>query len=553
MLVPAALIGTVLSLAPQLPGKGLTFEVGLDSSGQFLGASTTSLEGPAMSSSARFVAFEAVLKTPPFANQIYVRDRQTGITKRVSNSPQGLPADRRCEAPSISDNGRYVLYLTRSTNLVPSMPTKFGYWQLYWHDRQTGATEIVSVDSTGASVDSNSFAAKVSNDGRWIAFANAGNVVPGDTNGRSDVFLRDRHEAVTRRVSVAANGGNTDDGSLVLDLSADGRHIAFASAARNISPLVKTNTYHAYVHDRVLGLTELVSLNSHGEPANAASGITFWFGFRPSGSISDDGRVVAFGSSASNLSPGATIPQESQVYVRDRATGVTEQISTYGSSTGPFLSPDGRFLAYFVADGSGKIYLYDRATGGTELMSIPPPGGSLSAPNNARAITLSADGNQVLFEGAYYLWIRDRSAPKPTPYCPPEPHPPGCTPTIWSWGHPSRFQPSGFRINANQIVNNRHGQFFYGVNGAAATPFKGSQLLCVAAPHKRVPGVQRTHGGKPSPTLCTGWLSMDFNTYMAKGIDPSLVLGTSVWLQGWVRLPGSADGLTGALAFVVLP
>src|SRR5205814_1700648 len=139
----------------------------------------------------------------------------------------------------------------------------------------------------------------------------ATNLVPGDTNGQSDVFVHDRQTRLTERVSVDSAGNQADGESASPALSADGRYVAFSSSATNLVPGDTNGQSDVFVHDRQTRITERVSVDSAGNQADGESA---------SPALSADGRYVAFSSSATNLVPGDTNGQ-SDVFVHDRRTG----------------------------------------------------------------------------------------------------------------------------------------------------------------------------------------------------------------------------------------
>src|SRR5919106_1755369 len=166
-----------------------------------------------------------------------------------------------------------------------------------------GVTERVSVSSAGAEADSSSEMAAISADGRFVAFASlASNLVENDTNGVADVFVRDRVNGTTERVSVSSKGREGDGHSGIVGvagypaISADGRFVAFQSNADNLAPEDGNLVDDVFVHDRVTGTTERVSVSSSGVGGNGTSS-------RPD--ISADGGVVGFHSKAENPVPGA--------------------------------------------------------------------------------------------------------------------------------------------------------------------------------------------------------------------------------------------------------
>jgi hypothetical protein len=159
-----------------------------------------------------------------------------------------------------------------------------------------GCTERVSVDSAGNQGNDYSFYPAISADGRFVAFGSlADNLVPDDTNGTYDVFVHDRKTGATKRISVDSAGNQGNEGSYDPAISADGRFVAFWSAADNLVPGDTNGTVDVFVHDRKTGTTKRVSVDSAGNQGNSDS-------YDPA--ISADGRFVAFSSWANNLVPG---------------------------------------------------------------------------------------------------------------------------------------------------------------------------------------------------------------------------------------------------------
>ena len=252
-----------------------------------------------------------------------------------------------------------------------------------------GSVELISVSSGGVQGNQDSEAASISTDGRYVAFASfADNLVPEDTNTFADIFVRDRLNGTTERVSVGANGRQSDGDSGILNLmgapsiSADGRFVAFSSMASNLAGRDTNGNSDVFVHDRLTGTTELVSVAIGG---GAATGID--------PSISGDGRFVSFASNAFDLVPGET-DFRTHVYVRDRQAGTTELVDitsdgTRGDSDAftSELSADGRYVAFDTfadnlapndGDGSVDVFVHDRQTHTTEgISTIAPSTGGL--------------------------------------------------------------------------------------------------------------------------------------------------------------------------------
>jgi uncharacterized repeat protein (TIGR01451 family) len=274
-----------------------------------------------------------------------------------------------------------------------------------------GVTEWVSVSSDGIGANNQSDMPAISGDGRFVAFVSlADNLVPGDTNGFADTFVHDRLTDITERVSVSSREreGNADSGLIGVAaypaISADGRFVAFVSQADNLVSGDRNVNADVFVRDRLLGTTERVSVNSAGQEADIG-------GEGPA--ISADGRFVAFQSQAQNLVPGGNpFLFVDQVYVHDRATGTTEIISVSAAgepgnslNVQADISADGHFVVFSsFADNlvpgpqsSGlQVYLRDRTTGTieriTENTAGEPGDGSSDLPK------VSLDGRFIAFQ-----------------------------------------------------------------------------------------------------------------------------------------------------------
>jgi Tol biopolymer transport system component len=353
-------------------------------------------------------------------------------TERISISTSGEQPNDGCYAPSISGDGRFVAFASKATNLVPGDTNDAV--DVFVRDRLTGITERVSVSSTGEqSHDPTTWYSwpSISADGRFVAFASgAADLVPGDTNGKADVFVRDRLNATTERVSVSSAGAQGNDHASQPGISADARFVSFASVATDLVPGDTNGETDSFVRDRTAGTTERVNLNNDGSQRTLGSGAP---------AISADGRFVAF----SEWDDGT---MQSQVFVRDRAAGITQRVDV--SSTGqpanaisgsPAISADGRFVGIEsfsenlapIPTPCSQYYLRDVVASTTEVVSVSntgepmnwmDPGGSMSCSCCDR-LTISGDGRFVAFEvagkvtnlvasdlnNAYDICIRDRA------------------------------------------------------------------------------------------------------------------------------------------------
>jgi Tol biopolymer transport system component len=215
-----------------------------------------------------------------------------GLTELVSvrsNGKQGDGISARASAPAVNGNGLVVAFDSAATNLVGGDSN--GAVDVFVRDRASGRTQRVSVTSKGKEANSGSSGPAVSSDGRLVSFAStATNLVPGDTNARTDIFVHDRVTGQTTRVSVAADGTQGDNTSLgTAAISGDGGFVAFASDAANLVPQPASGR-HIYVKNLLTGAIQRVSVDSAGNPAQ---------GFvAASPSLSSDGRLVAFAAGA---------------------------------------------------------------------------------------------------------------------------------------------------------------------------------------------------------------------------------------------------------------
>jgi hypothetical protein len=326
-------------------------------------------------------------------------------TTRASVSSSGTPAVGVIQAGSLSANGRYVVFSSMATNLVAGVSGL----QVYRHDRATGVTALVSASKTGTPSTAGGFAASVSADGRFVAFASGGNdFVNGDANNAIDIFLRDMVAGTTAIVSATQTGAPADLGAIAnsvagkREISDDGRFVAFASTATNLVLTPNHGKSQVYVKDMLTGLVTRASVDATNVAGNDNSSAP---------ALSGNGRVVAFLSQAANLSSLST-SHTTQLFARDLEAGTTvlESVTTAGAPvlqeavTMAALSFDGRFLAFESRAqldardkdiGTLDVFLRDRALHTTVLASLS----SLAAAGaHSRGPSISADGRWVGFQ-----------------------------------------------------------------------------------------------------------------------------------------------------------
>lgn len=221
-----------------------------------------------ISADGRYVAFhsQATMLVPDDTNQawdVFVYDRVTETLDRVSVAVDGTEGNGSSFFASISDDGRYVAFHSEATNLHPDDTDATA--DVYVKDRQTNAVHLISSDGLGGSGDGPSHVPALSGDGRYVAFESAAsNLVAGDNNNKFDVFVRDLQNGTTELVSDSHEGFAADDNSFLPQISADGRYVAFESYATNIVTGDTNAVGDVFVHDRNDGSTIRVSTAGSG-------------------------------------------------------------------------------------------------------------------------------------------------------------------------------------------------------------------------------------------------------------------------------------------------
>jgi Tol biopolymer transport system component len=362
------------SAAPNLPGPndgddlvyvhdrktGRTRLVSVNSSGQ---PANGSCVDPSISANGRYVAFTGYASNLPRQGQptsfelVYVHDRKTDTTKLVSKNSQGNAANLYAFVGSISGNGRFVAFRSSASNL----PGQTMGYHTYVHDRVTRKTRLVSVNNRGdpAEGGAETNGPSLSNNGRFVVFSSSSDNLPG-SNGFTHVYRHDRETRRTRLMSVTSQGDVADQGATDPGISGNGRFVTFESHSDNLGG--DPGYANVFVHDAQTGRTRLVNRTSSGEPATGGSSEHA----HPSGS----GRYIVFASSADNL-PGSSVGGQ-HIYVRDRMTGTTKLVSrsngggaSNGDHYGPSISLDGRFAGFYghannLPGATGDYQVYTR-------------------------------------------------------------------------------------------------------------------------------------------------------------------------------------------------
>ncbi len=438
LLAAAALLGVLATTSIGAAADGdTTRRVSVDSAEKQANASSIR---PSISSDGRFVAFSSeasdlVRNDANGDRDVFVRDLRTGTTERVSVSSSGSQANGTSRYPSINAGGRFVAFESNASDLVQD-DTNGSDYDVFVHNRFTGATELVSVDSYSLSdprVQGNNSSTRpsINGDGQEVAFDSLATNLEDepDTNGKRDVFVHLRDTTITYRVSVNSSGSQANGTSHSPSISSDGHFVAFSSEATNLVRNDTNDAYDVFVRDAAPEITRRVSVSSSGSQANGSS---------DDASISADGRFVAFSSEATNLVRNDTNGAR-DVFVRDLRTGTTERVSVNsagsqanGTSRYPSISENGRFVAFDSrarnlvrndTNGDYDVFVRDLRTGTTRRVSVNSAGnqGNASSDNasigyNASVVAFASRARNLVANdtnSAYDVFVHERSTTTP--------------------------------------------------------------------------------------------------------------------------------------------
>ncbi|WP_420631970.1 hypothetical protein [Candidatus Leptofilum sp.] len=336
---------------------------------------------------------------------IFARDRNADVTRKLTVGYNGDPADQRSFDPFVSADGRYISFISYATNLVPGDTNRLPYvdngLDVFLYDWQTGSLERVSLTWKGEQIDGNSVG-QISPNGEYAIFSSNGLVVAqGESNvaGDAAIYVRHLQTGVVERITKAPNGDFPDGNVARAFSSYDGRFIVYISNATNLVP--DTNGHaDVMIYDQQTGETTLISKPVGGGQSNGKSSPA---------AISADGRYIAFRSFADNLVPNDTngVPD---IFVYDRLTGELEMVSVSTSgvqsdadSKDPAICGNGRFISFtseattlvpLTYNGERQVYVHDRLTQTTFLAT-----GTETFMGNGRAhrSILSADCRTIGF------------------------------------------------------------------------------------------------------------------------------------------------------------
>jgi Tol biopolymer transport system component len=342
----------------------------------------------------RFIVFASGAKNlvPTDNNNlfdVFLYDRFSQTLDHVSFDETGAQFTANASDPAVSADGRFVVFVVGS--------------QIYLRDRQLGQTSLISRRYADGSPSSEAaLVPDISGDGRYIVFsAKGGDLFPGDTNNRYDIFLYDRHaDAVIDLISDRPDGTQANNDARDPVISADGRFVAFATLADNLLDNdANMRRLDTFIYDIANQTLSLASVSSTGEQSGLGAD-------RPA--LSWDGRTVAFQSGANNLVTGDTNGFKSDIFVRDIDAGQTTRASvpfTGGEwpseSRIPHISGDGRFVVFLaqndnepLSDPAAQYDVYLRDTGNgriSQTVTISTTGGTLIQPTYGMTVTIPAN------------------------------------------------------------------------------------------------------------------------------------------------------------------
>ncbi len=337
-------------------------------------------------------------------DNIFIMNLNTKDIRQVTNNVQGGGGYNY--SSTISADGRYIAFVSTYSNLVAGDTNSAD--DIFVKDTLTGSLSRVSIDAFGNQGNNSSFGCSISSDGRYVSFmSTASNLVAGDTNGSTDVFIRDLQNNTIKRVSESASG-QSGGGCISFDMSADGRYIVFESIANNFVSGDINGREDIFIKDTLDG-----SIRNITQGMNGAS----WYP-----AISGDGRFVVFQSVADNIVPGDNRINTWDIYIKDLQTGEIKIVTTSatgaqgnGWSMAAEISYDGKYIVFqskasnlVAGDTNNEQDVFRVAnpfidTTSPKVVSFSPAGGLISVSVDTNLVIkfsesiVSGTGNFVIF------------------------------------------------------------------------------------------------------------------------------------------------------------
>ncbi len=399
----------------------LTTRVSVDSSGDNPNAESGN---PSISASGRYIAFHSLASDLTISDSnswldIFVYDKQSDNTSLISVTASSSQSNGNSRNPDQSGDGTFVVFDSFASNLISGDSNSKR--DVFLRNTQSSTTSRISLTSSGTEANGASRLPVISADGRYIVFeSDASNLVMGDSNGTTDVFLFDRNNDSLKRLSTNNSGNAGNNTSQRAAISADGRFVAFESDASDLISGDSNNSSDIFVYELATNNLTRVSIGSGTEQANNDS-------YRAD--ISGDGRFIVFDSTATNLVDSDSNSSR-DIFLHDRQTGNTSRLSinsfnvqANNDSIEPSISADGDYVSFtstatnldsVVNDTNGvnDIFVRDRDGSKTSRMSVR----SLTATqanNNSSKSSISFDGKFVTFaSSASNLIVSDSNGQK---------------------------------------------------------------------------------------------------------------------------------------------
>lgn len=339
-------------------------------------------------------------------SDVFIKDLQTSELRIVSVTKSAVQGNSESKDASISANGRYVVFYSNATNLVPE-DRNGSTGDIFIKDLQTGDLRLVSVSSDGVQSANEATGASISDDGRFVTYqGRSGNRTVGDMPGLIDVFVKDMQTGELRVLSMTSGGELANGRSSLPSISGNGRFVTFESTASNLVAVTSGNARSIFVKDLNTGSIRLASSSVDGVSGNYSSTLP---------SISTDGRYVTFSSEANNLVADDT-DVDADVFVKDMETGTVALVSGNSPSAqtsqrlvgavslASSISGDGRYIVFeswaddLVAGDDNNavdVFVKDMQTGLIRAVSMSVFG--VQGNSSSLRPSISADGKFISF------------------------------------------------------------------------------------------------------------------------------------------------------------
>ena len=453
------------------------------------------------------------------AQDVFVRNLQTGTVRLVSRLPQGALGNANSRRPAISGDGQWVAFESLSTNLVAGSASNGA--SILLASLASGGIELVSVSNTGVPANNSSSAPCISRDGSRVAFLSRASNLALVAQFSNNAFLRDRASGSVMLVSASADGLPATAASVSISLSDNGNFVAHASPAP-LTPGHSGNGFDAFLFETSSRRTirTSVPLVVPGEPNQT--------GVNEVAGVSDDGIWTAFAASSSNLIPGELPDATPDVFLRDTRTAWfrDRDLDRWGLASESLLVPFPQGLDYALSSGDCDDTRAAVNPAATEICN-----------------GLDDDCDGLVDELAWFT------------YCTAGTSQAGCVPALSTLGFPSASRTSGFELRTSGLPGQRQAVAMYSLALTNIVwTFGSTSTVCVASPLARLGNLPT--GGTLGQ--CNGSYAVDWLAYMAANpgaLGQPLAAGRSYYAQLWYRDPGAPlnSNLTNAVSFTLCP